>query len=64
LEENNPKRRKFISNKRLFQIIMAAIIILKVALSILWIDFHWSISIQVYNQKAGLDWFAITFYHN
>ena len=43
---------------------MAAIIILKVALSILWIDFHWSISIQVYNQKAGLDWFAITFYHN
>jgi hypothetical protein len=64
LEENTPKRRKFISNKRLFQIIIAAIITISVVLSILWIDLQWSISIHVYNQKAGLDWFAITFYHN
>jgi hypothetical protein len=64
LEENIPKQRKLISNIRLFQIIIAAIITIAVILSILWIDLQWSISIQVYNQKAGLDWFAITFYHN
>jgi hypothetical protein len=64
LEENIPKRRKVLSNIRLFQIIIAAIITIAVVLSILWIDLQWSISIHVYNQKAGLDWFAITFYHN
>ncbi len=39
-------------------------ITIAVVLSILWIDLQWSISINVYSQKAGLDWFAITFYHN
>jgi hypothetical protein len=64
LEENIPKQVKFISNARLFQIIIAAIITIAAILSILWIDLQWSISISVYSQKAGLDWFAITFYHN
>jgi hypothetical protein len=64
LEENIPKQRRFISNVKLFQIIIAVIITITVVLSILWIDLQWSISINVYSQKAGLDWFAITFYHN
>jgi hypothetical protein len=64
LKENTPKQRKFMSNARFFQIIIAAIITILVVLSILWIDLQWSISINVYSQKAGLDWFAITFYHN
>jgi hypothetical protein len=64
LEESIPKQRKFISNARIFQIILAAIITITVVLGILWIDLQWSISINVYSQKAGLDWFAITFYHN
>jgi hypothetical protein len=64
LKENTPKQRKFMSNARFFQIIIAAIITIIVVLSILWIDLQWSISINVYSQKAGLDWFAITFYHN
>ena len=64
MEENIPKQRKFISNIRLFQIIIAAIIIIAVILSLLWIDLQWSISISVYQQKAGLDWFGIIFYHN
>jgi len=64
LNENISKQRKFISNANLFRIIIAAIIAITVVLSILWIDLQWSISINVYSQKAGLDWFAITFYHN
>jgi hypothetical protein len=64
LEENIPKQRKLISNKRLFQIIVAIIITIAVVLSILWMDLQWFIAIHVYNQKASLDWFAITFYHN
>jgi hypothetical protein len=64
LKENISNQRKFISNANLFRIIIAAIITITVVLSILWIDLQWSISINVYSQKAGLDWFAITFYHN
>lgn len=64
MEENIPKQRKFISNARFLQIIIAVVITIAVVLSILWIDLQWSISINVYSQKAGLDWFAITFYHN
>jgi hypothetical protein len=64
LEENIPKQRKFISNARLFQIIILAAITITAVLSILWIDLQFSIPINVYSQKAGLDWFAITFYHN
>jgi len=64
LEGNIPKQRKLVSNKRLFQIVIAVIIAIAVVLSILWIDLQWSIFTHVYNQKAGLDWFAITFYHN
>jgi hypothetical protein len=54
----------FLSNKRLFQIILIIVIIVATVLTALWIDLQWSISIQVYNQKAGLNWFEITFYHN
>ncbi len=64
MEENIPKQRKLISNARFLQIIIAVVITIAVVLSILWIDLQWSISINVYSQKAGLDWFAITFYHN
>ncbi|MGW8289559.1 MAG: hypothetical protein ACWGNP_04735, partial [Candidatus Bathyarchaeia archaeon] len=64
MEENVPKQRKILSNTRFLQIIITAIIIVAIILSVLWIDLQWSISINVYNQKAGLDWFAITFYHN
>jgi hypothetical protein len=64
LEENIPEQRKFISTARLFWIIIAVIITITVVLSIFWINLQWTISINVYSQKAGLDWFAITFYHN
>jgi hypothetical protein len=64
LEENIQKQRKFMSNERFFQIIIGAIIIITIVLSVLWIDLQWSIFKNVYSQKAGLDWFAITFYHN
>jgi len=53
-----------LSNKRLFQIILIIVIIVVAVLTALWIDLQWSISIQVYSQKAGLNWFEITFYHN
>jgi hypothetical protein len=54
----------FLSNKRLFQIILTIIIIIAAVLTALWIDLQWSIAIQVYSQKADLNWFEITFYHN
>jgi hypothetical protein len=62
--EETVKKRIIFSSKRLFQILLILIIILVVALSLLWIDLQWSISISVYQQKAGLDWFEIIFYHN
>ena len=64
MEENIPKERKIISNERFFQIIIAVIITITIVLSVLWIDLQWSIFKNVYSQKADLDWFAITFYHN
>jgi hypothetical protein len=64
LEENTPRRRIFVSRKRLFWIILIAIIAVIIALTALWIDLQWSIAIQVYQQKANLNWFEITFYHN
>jgi hypothetical protein len=63
LEENTPRRRIFVSRKRLFWIILIAIIAVIVVLTALWIDLQWSIAIQVYRQKANLNWFEITFYH-
>jgi hypothetical protein len=62
--EETVKKRTIFSSKRLFQILLVVIIILVVALSLLWIDVQWSISISVYQQKASLDWFGIIFYHN
>jgi hypothetical protein len=35
-----------------------------IVLSALWIILEWSIAEHVYSTKAGLDWFAITFYHD
>jgi hypothetical protein len=64
LEDYTPKRRTFFSNKRLFYIFLIIIIAIIVVLAALWIDLQWSIAIQVYNQKANLNWFEITFYHN
>jgi hypothetical protein len=54
----------FLSNKRLFYIFLIIIIAIITVITALWIDLQWSIAIQVYNQKAGLNWFEITFYHN
>jgi hypothetical protein len=56
--------KMFASKKRILWVFLAVIIAFIVALSVLWIDLQWSILIHVYNQKASLDWFAITFYHN
>ncbi|MFI5404354.1 MAG: hypothetical protein ACHQYR_01350 [Candidatus Gagatemarchaeaceae archaeon] len=33
------------------------------ALAVAWVILQWSIAESVYSTKAGLDWFAITFYH-
>jgi hypothetical protein len=63
LEDNTPRRRIFVSRKRLFWIILIAIIAVIVVLTVLWVDLQWSVAIQVYRQKANLDWFEITFYH-
>jgi hypothetical protein len=64
VEDHSSRRRFFLSNKRLFQIILIILIIIVAVLTALWIDLQWSIAIQVYSQKAGLNWFEITFYHN
>jgi hypothetical protein len=64
LEDTTPRLRIFASKKRLFWIFLIVIIAVIIVLAVLWIDLQWSIAIQVYNQKANLDWFAITFYHN
>lgn len=42
-------------------IVFAALI---VSISAAWIYLQWSIYIQTYQLKAGLDWFQIVFYHN
>jgi len=49
---------------RLFWFLLTATIIIFVVIAVLLVSLQWSISVQVYQQKAGLDWFAITFYHN
>ena len=54
----------FAFRKRLSWIFVITIIAIVIVLSLLWIDLQWSIVTQVYQVKAGLDWFAITFYHN
>jgi hypothetical protein len=64
LKASAPRWRVLRSSKRLLWIFLVAVIALVVVLSVLWIDLQWSIAISVYDQKAGLDWFAITFYHN
>lgn len=64
MEDTTPRLRIFASKKRLFWIFLIVIIAIIVVLAVLWIDLQWSIAIQVYNQKANVDWFAITFYHN
>jgi hypothetical protein len=64
LEKNASRRVIFAFRKRLFWIFVVAIIAIVIVLISLWIDLHWSIAIQVYQVKASLDWFAITFYHN
>ena len=64
MEDYPPRRRTFLSNKRIFQIIILIIVIVVAVLSALWVSLQWSIAIQVYSQKAGLNWFEITFYHN
>jgi hypothetical protein len=58
------KLRIFAFGSKIFWALVLGITILVVALSALWIDLQWSISIQVYSLKAGLDWFQIVFYHN
>jgi uncharacterized membrane protein (UPF0182 family) len=64
LEDYTPKRRSFLSNKRLLQVILTIIIVVVAVLAALWIILQWSVAVQVYSQKAGLNWFEITFYHN
>jgi hypothetical protein len=64
LETKASRWRIFMSNKRFPWVLLVAIISLIVVLSVLWIDLQWSVFIQVYYQKANLDWFGITFYHN
>ena len=51
-------------NKRLLQIILIIVIIVVAVLTALWTDLQFSVATQVYSQKAGLNWFEITFYHN
>jgi hypothetical protein len=64
LEKNGSRWRMFAVRKRLLWIFPLVIITVVVVLSLLWINLQWSIATQVYQVKAGLDWFAITFYHN
>jgi len=63
LEENAPRLRTFAYNWKLLSFFVG-LIALVVLLSVLWIDLQWSIFIHVYDLKAGLNWFEITFYHN
>ena len=64
LEKNGSGWRVFAVRTRLVWIFALVIIAVVVVLGLLWIDLQWSIATQVYQVKAGLDWFAITFYHN
>ena len=64
MEDYAPKRRAFLSNKRLFQVVLIIVIIVVAVLTALWIDLQLSIAIQVYSEKASLNWFEITFYHS
>ncbi len=43
-----------------FLVVIAAVVVLSVA----WVILQWSIAEAVYSDKAGLDWFGITFYHD
>ncbi len=40
-----------------------ALIAVAAVLAVAWVILQWSIAESVYSTKAGLDWFAITFYH-
>jgi hypothetical protein len=62
--EDAPRQRMLPSNLKLFWIILGVIISLVVVLGLLWINLQYSILVNVYYQKAGLDWFGIIFYHN
>ncbi len=42
---------------------LIAVIIAAVVLGVAWVILQWSIAQGVYSEKAGLDWFGITFYH-
>ena len=64
LEKKGYRRVINALRERLFWVFAVAIAIIVIVLISLWIDLQWSIAIQVYQVKAGLDWFAITFYHN
>jgi hypothetical protein len=48
----------------LYWVPVIVIVALVLPLSIAWVYLQWSIYIYVYSLKAGLDWFAIVFYHN
>jgi hypothetical protein len=51
-------------DKRVYFGLLVGIIAVIVVLSTFWVYLQWSIFIHVYDLKAGLNWFEITFYHN
>jgi len=49
--------------RRLTWLVLALIAIVAI-LAVAWVILEWSIALAVYSAKAGLNWFAITFYHD
>jgi len=49
--------------KRLTVLLLVIIAVVAV-LAVAWVILQWSIADSVYSAKAGLNWFAITFYHD
>ena len=44
--------------------LIAASLAIVVLLIALWLNLQWSIAVHVYQVKAGLNWFEITYYHD
>jgi len=44
--------------------LILGLIAVAVILAIAWVILQWSIAQSVYSEKAGLNWFGITFYHD